>query len=461
MMKTRREFIRNTAAIGALAAAPQARSASLPRTEIQKSFDIVVIGAGTAGTIAAIQAGRLGLRTLLVEKNGMPGGTTTVAAVNFPGLFHAWGRQIIAGIGWELVSGAVALTGARLPDFTQIPERHWQQQVRVNRALYAALACEAIEGAGVEALFHAMPASAEENDSGVQVTLCTKTGLQTITARALIDASGDATAAAMAGYPLVAHETRQPGTLMLTLSGYNAAALNASALQNAFREALDRGELTPQDGVFVRNNIVGFLRAQGDNCTHIPGIDGRASAGRSAAEINSRISLLRVFRFLRRQPGLENFEVTFMAPECGVRETVTIQGEATVTHADYVSGRLWDDAVCYSFYPIDLHHAAGGGIDTRPLQPGAFPTVPRGALIPRGSRRLLVAGRCLSSDREANSALRVQATCMACGQAAAAVAAHAIWEDTTVMGAAMDGILGTLREHNAIIPEEGGPALST
>lgn len=118
MMKTRREFIRNTAAIGALAAAPQARSAALPRTEIQKSFDIVVIGAGTAGTIAAIQAGRLGLRTLLIEKNGMPGGTTTVAAVNFPGLFHAWGRQIIAGIGWELVSGAVALTGARLPDFT-------------------------------------------------------------------------------------------------------------------------------------------------------------------------------------------------------------------------------------------------------------------------------------------------------------------------------------------------------
>ena len=27
------------------------------------------------------------------------------------------------------------------------------------------------------------------------------------------------------------------------------------------------------------------------------------------------------------------------------------------------------------------------------------PTVPRGALVPRGSRRLLVAGRCVSSDR--------------------------------------------------------------
>ena len=125
-----------------------------------------------------------------------------------------------------------------------------------------------------------------------------------------------------------------------------------------------------------------------------------------------------------------------MAPECGIRETVTIQGEATITHEDYVSGRLWQDAVCYSFYPIDLHYARGGGIDTRPLQPGTVPTVPRGALVPRGSRRLLAAGRCLSSDREANSALRVQATCMACGQAAAVLAAQAMGADFAYIGSA-------------------------
>jgi pyruvate/2-oxoglutarate dehydrogenase complex dihydrolipoamide dehydrogenase (E3) component len=65
-----------------------------------QEFDVIVVGGGTAGTIAAIQAGRLGARTLLVEKNGMLGGTTTVGGVNFPGLFHAWGRQIVAGIGW-------------------------------------------------------------------------------------------------------------------------------------------------------------------------------------------------------------------------------------------------------------------------------------------------------------------------------------------------------------------------
>ena len=75
------------------------------------SHDVIVVGGGTAGTIAAIQAGRAGARTLLVEKNGMLGGTLTVGGVNYPGLFHAWTRQVIAGIGWELVTRCVAESG--------------------------------------------------------------------------------------------------------------------------------------------------------------------------------------------------------------------------------------------------------------------------------------------------------------------------------------------------------------
>ncbi len=85
--------------------------------ESGKHYDVIVVGGGTAGVVAAIQAGRAGAKTLLVEKTGMLGGTTTTGGVNFPGLFHAWGRQIIAGIGWDLVTRCVAETGGTLPDF--------------------------------------------------------------------------------------------------------------------------------------------------------------------------------------------------------------------------------------------------------------------------------------------------------------------------------------------------------
>lgn len=54
-------------------------------------YSVIVLGGGTAGTVAAIQAGRAGARTLLVEKNGMLGGTMTVAGViraDLPRLAH-------------------------------------------------------------------------------------------------------------------------------------------------------------------------------------------------------------------------------------------------------------------------------------------------------------------------------------------------------------------------------------
>src|SRR5690554_3841829 len=91
--------------------------------------DVAVVGGGPAGSTAAVQAARCGARTVLIEKNGILGGTTVVAAVNFPGLFHAWGNQVIKGIGWELIERTVVRGGAELPDFQTIPRKHWTHQI--------------------------------------------------------------------------------------------------------------------------------------------------------------------------------------------------------------------------------------------------------------------------------------------------------------------------------------------
>ena len=178
----------------------------------------------------------------------------------------------------------------------------------------------------------------------------------------------------------------------------------------------------------------------------------RDSEGKTSLELGARQSLLRFYRFLRQQPGLENLVIEQFSPECGVRETVTIEGKKTIRAEDYRSGRIWDDALCYSFYPIDLHESTGQGLRKEPLPEGVIPTIPRGALLPADSRNFIVAGRSVSSDRLANSALRVQASCMAMGQAAGALAARSAQTGLDPEELPIPEIRRLLIDHGAIVP---------
>jgi len=425
---------------------------------MEAAYDVVVVGGGTAGVIAAVQAGRAGARTLLVEKNGMLGGTLTVGGINAPAHFFAWGRQVIAGIGWELVRRAIEVAGDPIPtaDFTRDNER--PHHLRVDRALYAALCDEAVLEAGVDLLFHAMVAEARHDGDAWSLVLCTKEGLQSTRARVLIDATGDANVVALAGHELVRPDTVQPGTLQLHCSGYDPEALDYAALEAAAARAVAAGELEGTDISWRGHGPEGFLRHRGGNANHVRAPGAESSAGRSAAEVEARRGLLRMYRFFRRQPGLEGFRIDWVCPEVGIRETVTIRGKATVTVAEYEAGRRYDDAVCYAYYNVDEHLNDGQGINYRTLKPGVVPTIPRGALLPAGSRYLMVAGRCVASDREANSALRVECPCMAMGQAAGALAALSARTRSDPEDVPLEDLYALLREHGAVLPgdlEEG------
>lgn len=54
---------------------------------MKTDYDVIIIGGGTAGVIAAVQAGRAGVQTLLVEKDEILGGTLTKAGISCPARF--------------------------------------------------------------------------------------------------------------------------------------------------------------------------------------------------------------------------------------------------------------------------------------------------------------------------------------------------------------------------------------
>lgn len=447
----RRNFL---ASLGAIPAGSVLVAAQPPPSMRSLTADVLVIGGGTAGTIAAIQAGRLGAKTILVEAGSQLGGTTTTGGVDFPGLFHAWGKQVIAGIGWELVTATAELNDDELPDFSKPTGRqHWRHQVRICGALYAALAEEACVKAGVQLRYYESPLAVDEVTGGWRVRLVGKGTIMDVTAKQIIDCTGSATAVGLAGFARLRDETRQPGTLIYRVGGYDLATLDPNALkalQEKHAAAVKSGALQRTD---INGSIAGWLGKGGESGNHVIGADGTTSESHTQTNIAGRQALLRVLRFLKQEPALALMEIERLQPEVGIRETYRIVGETTITVADYEGGRVFEDAVAHSFYPIDLHFE--GGVRPKHLPEGVVPTVPLRALIPKGSKNLLVAGRCVSSDRLANSALRVQASCMAMGQAAGVTAALAARDGATPRQVSLAAIRAELTKHRAIVPKAG------
>jgi glycine/D-amino acid oxidase-like deaminating enzyme len=416
-------------------------------------YDVVVIGGGPAGVVAAVQAGRAGSRTLLVERSARLGGVTVNAGINRPSLFGAWGQPVIRGIGWELIERTLAETGDGPSKTPEAP--------LVDAIIYTQTCDELVLGAGCDLLFHTMPAALTHDGDVWAVELCGLEGLFGASAHTVVDATGDGNVVGMAGFPVRRYEQTQPASLTYDLSGYDAEALDLEAINAEFAAAVDRGELKGSDGCWFLDldlkvdPVPDLTRVLlfGGRINHVAvGEDVSTSRGRTALEVEGRRSVQRLRRFLRRLPGLEGVQVTAVWPEVGVRESGTIVGRETITAEDYISGRSWPDALCYSFYPLDRHGLDAAAWTFQPLPEGILPQVPLGAQLPESARNLIVAGRCVSSDQVANSALRVQASCMAMGQVAGAVAHLAGERGCDLDEVPLADVRALLESHGAIVP---------
>src|SRR4051812_9135423 len=88
--------------------------------------DVLVVGGGSSGIAAATAAARLAVRTVLVERYGFLGGTSTAGMVGpFMTAYSADGKeQIVAGIFQEMVDRMVAIGGAIDPRETRAGSAH-------------------------------------------------------------------------------------------------------------------------------------------------------------------------------------------------------------------------------------------------------------------------------------------------------------------------------------------------
>ena len=411
--------------------------------KFKTEYDVVVVGGGTAGAFAAISAAQTGAKTLIIEKNSMLGGTMTVCDVNFPGLFFAWGKQIIDGPCWDVIKQTAEHGGAKIPEISFKPKNHWDEQIFFNKFIFLNFLNSRCKESGVDILTNAMISNVCEQENKVHLFVTCKEGMYSILTKKCIDATGDANLVSIAGYDVKKSEIQQPATLNNHISGYD--------FNNVCVEDIKRAYSSADFPDYVAEwRLISWLQRHTIDL-HIPCEHADTSLGKTEVNLKAVSDLFNIFAFYKKIKGLENITMDYISMDAGIRETNRIVGEYEITADDYITGRFFDDSVCYAFYPIDLH--VMNGIKQEFHKENVVAKVPYRALIPKGTENLLCAGRCIASDTLSNSGLRVEAVCMATGQVAGCAAALAAKKNISVAEIDYHELCGAVSAIGGIVPK--------
>lgn len=396
--------------------------------------DVIVVGSGSAGATAAIAAARTGAKTVLVERYGFVGGTSTQVLDTFYGFYTpgSVAYKVVGGIPDDVVSRLKSYGAAFERPNTYGAGTGVTYDPMVLRVVWETLALEA----GVTLLFHSFCTDVTMDGSRITgVIVDGKRGLMRLAAPVVVDCTGDADVCARAGAPYERAGDIDPAqTLTTTFRMINvdidrAKTFGKKAMWEKMEEAAATGRynLPRKEGSWHVTTQAGVIHTI---MTRVADVDATDPVALTGAEIEGRRQALEYARFLKDYvPGFEKAELSWLSAPIGVRETRRVYGRYRLTRDDCLSARKFEDAVGACGAPIEDHHA---GADTTwvYLPDGMTYDIPYRTLLPQQVDGLLVAGRCFSATHDAHASCRSMAQTMAMGQAAGTAAALSVQCDT-------------------------------
>lgn len=477
--------------------------------------DVIVVGGGTAGFVAAISAARNGAKVLLIEQRDHLGGTHSGGMVmmirsmrhmrapngmaekrmmmtTYESSFDD--EQIVKSIAQEYID--------RMHDVSSAWGQKGQATTRqlFDPEIAKWVIQTMVEESGAEIWLNSYVTELlGERGAITGVALDNLRERVEVYAPAIIDATGDADIAAAAGasYEFGSPDDGrcQPMSLYFTMAGVDldrtlAFAKQASAdftedyvdtllqlkadnkpltmfpFKSKIREALAKGEYPlPHNLGEVNPDTLSYIvrpmyrngRFRYDTTSHnmdmAYNVDATDRVQLTKATLAMRDLANRMAIFYRKYiPGYEDAYLALTAQSVGVRDSRRVVCDYTITQDDVLSGRDFDDGIGRYGSLMDVHDKSGKhSLALTEVGGKGWFQIPYSSMLPKGLDNLIVAGRCISADYNAQGSVRSQASCMVTGQAAGTAAALAVRTNVGPRQVDIARLQATLREQNQII----------
>ena len=445
-------------------------------TPVNYECDVLVCGGGTAGFAAALSAARNGADTILIEHNGYVGGTLVNGAGplhSFFNLYHAYPEagkhQVVQGIAQEIVDKLVE-RGQSPGHMEQKKGGSYDSVITIiDWEGYKALALEMLSEAGVRLLLHTDAVATVKDDTNLtHVIIQNKSGREAIRAKVVIDTTGDADVAALAGcetekrhftttigmpfgmtnvdmHRLVAFLQEKDLITQLVIGSEQSPDNQAIRLGFNLKKIPEFTDYMEENGIW---GPLGFSLHENEftyiNGTCVRSVDTTNAQELSDAEVKLRLQVKTLSEMLIKYiPGFENAYVSWTPNKVGVRLTRIVKCEHVLSLDEIVDGARFDDEVfLYGFH------------DSAPrvtIKDGKWYGFPYRAMLPVGVDGLLVAGRLVTREWEAHMSTRNTVSCMAQGQAAGTAAALAARIGTSPRNLDTQLLRKTLKEQGVFL----------
>lgn len=423
------------------------KTISLPAKNIPlKDYDVVIIGGGTAGAIAAIAAARQGARTLLVESKGYLGGTVVEGGTALHSFFNNWKSfdrekiQLVRGIPSELVDRLIEQGGCTGHAEMESNYEYDSVCTAVDVEIYKTVVHEMVKESGADIMMNTRLADVLSDGGTIHAAiLSSHQGLLAVHAHTFIDATGYGDLSAWAGAEFTEPNDKRIsapiGVANVDMDRYAQYCRELGARTDFCRGIRDGkpdgivrvdGAMSrfPEEFQRLNRDIGAVLTITSTHKSYFMfvkieyklDVSPTDTAAMSAAELELRRRQEKAVELLRRFiPGCENAFIARSTPGACIRRGRCIVCDYDISNEDITSGRHFEDDVFeYGFHDeAPLYNVAEGGSYGFPYR----------AMLPKGIKNLYAVGMLITSEHHAHMSTRNTVSCMAQGQAVGTAAA--------------------------------------